>query len=714
MLFASGPEYCTISPEAARLDSNNFFSELKRRNVYKVAVGYAVVGWLVMQVAGTVVPALHLPDGITSAVVVMTLLGFPIALVIAWAFEMTPEGMKRTENVSPEQPIPQRSRRKFTLFVVALGSLAAALLAYQLWRGKSSIRLTSIAPPGTPAAEIIPKKSIAVLPFDSLSEDKTNAYFAEGIQDEILTRLAGIADLKVISRTSTERYKSKPEDLRTVSNELRVAHVLEGSVQRVAGKVRVNVQLIDARADAHLWAKSYDGDVKDVFAVESEVSQEVADALKARLSPSESSNLTSAPTHDPEAYDFFLKGEFEEKEAESSVKPDVFDQAADWYRQALARDPRFALALARLVNNRMQRHWFCEALSEPELEKVKKDAEDAVAMAPGLSEAHNSLGIVYYFGHRQYAEALTEFRKATELQPNNILALQYEGYVHRRLGEWRQCLAELTRSQEQNPRDAVLAANLARTYAQLRMWKEAESEGKRSLSINPHNVDAMFALLISKLNRDGDLPGTQRVLDTFPADANLVTDAGHAMAEGLIGGRAYFAVMNKNFAGALACFDKGKNKISEAARLSARAAIHVFAGDAAGATAEIEQARSLAEERARTRPSELDALVQLSWTNLALNRASEAVTVAQKAAELLPPEKDALVGSFTLFNLAAIDAHTGHAGDAITILKRLLSTPSGQTASLARLRIDPVWDPIRSHPGFQELLTSVELIGPDK
>jgi TolB-like protein/Tfp pilus assembly protein PilF len=696
------------------LGSNNFFSELKRRNVYKVAVGYAVVGWLVMQVAATVVPALHLPEGITTAVVVLTLLGLPIALVIAWAFEMTPEGMKRTENVSPDQQIPQWSRRKFALFVVALASIAASLFAFQLWRSKGPVRSISAVPSPATVAEAIPKKSIAVLPFDSLSEDKANAYFAEGIQDEILTRLAGIADLKVISRTSTVKYKSRPENLQTVSDELRVAHVLEGSVQRAADKIRVNVQLIDARADAHLWAKSYDGEVKDIFAVESEVSKEVAEVLQAKLSPNETSKLTTAPTHDAEAYDFFLKGEFEEREAESSLRPEVFDQATHWYEQALARDPNFALALARLVNCRMQRHWFCELLSETELAKVKKDAEDAVAMAPGLSEAHVSLGIVYYFGRRQYEEALVEFQKAIELQPNNVLALQYLGYVHRRQGQWRQCLAELTRAQEQNPKDAVLAANLARTYCQLRMWKEGENQGTRSLSLNPHTVDAMFALLVARLNGSGDLPGAQRVLETFPTDTNLVTDAGHAMAEGLIGGRAYIAIMERNFAAALSCFDKGKNNIGEVARLSARAAIHVFAGDAAGATAEIEQGRALAEERLHTRPRELDAMIQLSWTNLALNRPSEAVTFAQQAVDLLPPEKDALVGTYTLFNLAAIKAHAGQGADAINILQRLLSMPAGQTASIARLRIDPVWDPIRNDQRFQKLLTGSELIGPDK
>src|SRR5436190_14633420 len=335
----------------------NFFAELKRRNVYKVAVAYGVVGWLVIQVTATIVPALHLPDGITTAVVVLTLLGFPVALVIAWAFEMTPEGLKRTEDVSPDHALPQWSRRKFAAFVVGIALIAAALLAYQFFKSKSAA--VSKVDETTPTKPV-PQKSIAVLPFDNLSDDKSAAYFAEGIQDEILTKIASIADLKVISRTSTAKYKSKPEDLRTVSQQLGVAHVLEGTVQRDSDKVRVIVQLIDARADSHLWAKTYDREMKDVFAVESEVAQEIADSLQAKLSPAEANTLATAPTKDPEAYDLFLKGEYEARLARSNLRPESFDQATAWYQQAIARDSNFALAIAQLAQNRILRHWFAE------------------------------------------------------------------------------------------------------------------------------------------------------------------------------------------------------------------------------------------------------------------------------------------------------------------------------------------------------------------
>jgi TolB-like protein/Tfp pilus assembly protein PilF len=282
----------------------------------------------------------------------------------------------------------------------------------------------------------IADKSVAVLPFENLSDDKSNAYFADGIQDEILTKLASIADLKVISRTSTAKYKSKPEDLKTVSHELGVATVVEGTVQRAADKVRVNVQLIDARADTHLWAKSYDGEAKDVFAVESEISQEIADALQAKLSPHEANTLSAAPTKDPEAYDFFLKGEYEEREAMVSRKLETFERAASWYQQAIARDPQFALAIASLAENEIWRHWWLKPLSDADLDEVRHTAEQAISLSPNLAEGHIALGLYYNYGVVQFDQALAEFSRAIELQPNNVRALEYSAHVHRRQGQW--------------------------------------------------------------------------------------------------------------------------------------------------------------------------------------------------------------------------------------------------------------------------------------
>src|SRR5438034_3247222 len=282
--------------------------------------------------------------------------------------------------------LPAKLRRARIVFRVKSATVAALLLITALGVGFSMLRRSQEK--FMNAAAVIPHKSIAVLPFENLSEDKANAYFADGTQNEILTKLAGIGDLKVISRTSSAKYKSKPEDLKTVARELGVATVLEGSVQRAGDKVRVNVQLIDARSDMHLWAKSYDRNFNDIFAVESDVAQEIADTLRAKLSPSQAKVLAAAPTRHTGAYDLFLKGEYEERQAEGTESVVFFDRAETFYRQALTRDPSFALAYARLANNRLNRHWFSNRLAPAQLEEVRSDIERALAIAPDLPDAY--------------------------------------------------------------------------------------------------------------------------------------------------------------------------------------------------------------------------------------------------------------------------------------------------------------------------------------
>jgi TolB-like protein/Tfp pilus assembly protein PilF len=692
------------------MKSANFFSELKRRNVYKVAAAYAIIGWLIVQVATQVFPFFEIPNWAVRFVVLVIMVGFPIALVIAWAFEATPEGIKRTE-VADAMPKAAGQKRHAWIYIVIVGTaLSVGLFFIGRYSGRN---IASAARTEAATASSIPQKSIAVLPFENLSDDKGAAYFADGIQDEILTKLASIADLKVISRTSTAKYKSKPEDLRTVSQQLGVATVLEGSVQKAADKVRVNVQLIDARADSHLWAKTYDRDMKDVFAIQTEVAQEIADSLQAKLSPAEASTLATAPTKDATAYDLFLKGEFEERLADSSLDTESFDRAAAWYRQAIARDPNFALALARLVQNRIQRHWFIEQMSEAELGQLRSVAEQAVALAPDLAQVHVALGQFYYHGYRQYQQALAEFERALQIQPNASTALEYSGYVHRRQGQWERCLDELKRALEQDPRNASIAANFANTYLPLRMWKEAERTARHALEIDSQAADGMRTLLGSILNGSGDINKAQRVLATFPTENKILVNSNFGDVRSVTGDRAYVFVLARDFEAALKVWEAaGNTAVDERRRLSARVAIRVLGGDLIGAQAEAEKARQLLEERLRERHNDISSMTQLSWVYLALKRNSDATKLTRQAANLLPPEKDVVVGNLLLTGLAEIEAHTGATADAITLLRRLLSVPAGGSVAIARLKIDPVWDPIRKDPGFQQLLTIQEHVGP--
>ena len=695
------------------MSERNFFSELKRRNVYKVAVAYAVVAWLVIQIASTVLPTFHAPEWVVQTLIVIVALGFPIALVIAWAFEMTPEGLKRTEDVGPDEKIPQWSRRKFAALIVTVALIAAGLLVFQLVGTDRWAVRSGDDNGGHRSAMSLPvtEKSIAVLPFENLSDDRSNAYFADGIQDAILTKLASIADLKVISRTSTAKYKSKPEDLKAVSQQLGVATVLEGTVQKSGDKVRINVQLIDARADTHLWAKSYDGDAKDIFGVESEVSQQVADALRAKLSAGESKTLAKAPTQNAEAYDWFLKGEYEAHIAETTLQRGAFDRATASYRQAITQDPNFALAMARLVENQIIRHWYIEHLNQTQLEEIRKVADAALALAPDLAEAHIALGLFNYVGCLRYPEALAEFERAIQLQPNNMMALAYKGSVHRRQGLWKECLAEFEKALEQDPRNASAAARLASTYAACRMWKDAERVARHGLVIEPHAVDTMIALTYTIVSGSGEIEQARQLLATFPAENKLVTSALISFLW-LVGDRADIYVMARDFDAALKVWENnGVTPADERRHLAARAAIHVLAGDSNQEQAGAERARALLEQRLQEQPQDTHAMVELSWVYLALKRNADAVKLARQTVELTPAEVDAWANIGAQIGSAEIQGRAGQSADAIAILRRLLATPGGGI-STTQLKLDPVWDPIRNDPEFQQLLTVKEHVGP--
>src|SRR6266481_4023751 len=319
------------------MNFGNFFAELKRRNVYKVAVAYAVVGWLLVQVATQVFPFLEIPNWVVRLVIALVTAGFPIALVIAWAFEITPLGIERTE-VADAMPTAAGQKKHAWIYVAIIGAVLSIGLFFL---GRYGFRNAN------PSSSELPPKSIAVLPFDNLSEEKGNAYFAEGIQDEILTRLAKVADLKVISRTSTQHFKSAPDNLPQIAKQLGVMNILEGSVQKANDQVRVNVQLINALTDAHLWAETYDRKLTDIFAVESEIAKTIADTLQAKLTGSEQTAMSKKPTANPEAYELYLKGRF----FWNKRTADDLRKSIDYFNQAIEKDPNYAQAYAGLAQS---------------------------------------------------------------------------------------------------------------------------------------------------------------------------------------------------------------------------------------------------------------------------------------------------------------------------------------------------------------------------
>jgi TolB-like protein/Tfp pilus assembly protein PilF len=682
---------------------SGFFAELQRRKVYRVAAAYIVAAAFIIQIGSAVFPAWELPNWVLRLVVVLLLVGFPIALTLGWAFDVTPQGIQATPK------IPGRHRRRNIVLLIAAGAIISIAAGFFLLPRASARKID---------------KSVAVLPFENLSDEKENVYFAQGIQNEILTKLAAVRDLKVISRTSTAKYQSKPDNLKAVAQELGVSTVLEGTVQRVGDKVRVNVQLIDAHTDTHLWARSYDRDFKDVLTVESEVAAQIADALKANLSRSESHVLAAARTENTEAYDLFLRGQYEFHQAASSLAADAYDRADAFYRQALALDPNFAEAAAELARNRLSRHWFISPLAPAELEEVKALIDRALALAPNSPEAHFALGLFFYWGHRQYENALAEFNRTLELQPNNADARAFCAWVYRRRGEWERSLADSKRAEELDPRDSSIPTNIGVSYNVLRLWKDAERAELRALAIDPHNTQAAMFLLLTRLALTGDVEAARRALDDFPEVIKDIpggaggprgaTGAGDVSA--VIGWPVYLDVTERRFTDASQAVEKKvvNDDRARLQQLAGRVAIHVLAGEPETAKSLGEEALPVLEARFRERPDDTFVTTALSWVYLALGRNADALRLSRQAADTISVEKDALAGPNFQIGLAQIEAHAGAPEEAIKRLRHLLSIPAGGAASIAGLKMDPVWDPIRNRPDFQQLLSSPEQIGPNK
>ncbi len=477
------------------MNLGNFLSELKRRNVYKVAVAYAVIAWLLIQAASILFPTFEAPAWVMKVFVVIVAAGLVVALLIAWAFEMTPQGIKRTEDVRPDEVIPQWSGRKFAALIIVIAIGAAGLLAYQWLRPKSTASAVD--------APVVPAKSIAVLPFESLSEEKGNAYFAEGIQDEIITRLAKVADLKVISRTSTQRFKSTPSDLREIARQLGVMNILEGSVQKSNDQVRVNVQLINAMTDAHLWADIYDRKLTDVFAVESDIAKTVADTLQAKLTGSEKQMMAEQPTNDMVAYELYHKG----RSLWGRRSGDNIPRAIAFYEQAIARDPNYALACAGLAQSYILLPFYAGADRREAYPKAKEAALKALRLDPNLAEAHLALGKVLFFGEIDLAGAMREYKRAIELKPNDADAHHWYGNdTLSALGQFEEAIVEGRQSVELDPLSVVINADLGVTFYYAQRYDESARQLRKTLEIDPTDFYARYNLGIV-LQVTGDLSG---------------------------------------------------------------------------------------------------------------------------------------------------------------------------------------------------------------
>jgi TolB-like protein/Flp pilus assembly protein TadD len=402
-------------------------------------------------------------------VVLVTMIGFPMALVIAWAFELTPEGLKRTEVA--DRALIQPSKKRTWIYVVAIAGVLSVGLFFL---GRYT------APSGRRSAASLPEKSIAVLPFENLSRDPDNAYFTEGVQDEVITRLAKIADLKVISRASTQGFKSSPDNLQEIAKQLAIANVLEGSVQKASDRVRVNVQLISAANNAHLWAESFDRKLTDIFAVESEIANTIAEKLQARLTGSEKHAIDTRPTEDPMAYQLYLKGRYFWNKRTAND----FKTAITYFQQAIEKDPAFALAYAGLADVYVLQSGFAAATPKESLPKAKAAAQKALELDNTLGEAHASLGQALFAYDFNFAEANREFRRAIELNPNYATAHHwYAGLAS--LGRFDEAVAEIKHALELDPLSVIINADVGTVLCTARRYDEAIEQLRKTLEMDP-------------------------------------------------------------------------------------------------------------------------------------------------------------------------------------------------------------------------------------
>ena len=677
------------------MNSRNFFAELKRRNVYKVAVAYAVVGWLVIQVSSTVLPTFHAPEWVVQTLVVLVLLGFPIALVLAWAFELTPEGIKRTEDVDHSQPTTHRTGRTLDFLIIAVLLVIIGVFAYQRF-GASQKTSVSVS--------AIPEKSIAVLPFENRSEDKANAYFADGIQDEILTRLAKIADLKVISRTSTQHYKSAPENLPEIARQLGVAHIVEGSVQKSGDSVRVNVQLIKAANDSHLWADTFDRKLTDIFSVESEVAKAIADQLRAKLTGQEEQVIAAKPTDNPEAYDAYLRGLA--YSLKTSFTPANALGAQKYLKEAVRLDPKFALAWALLSYT--DAVGYRTATLQPTValrEEARQAAETALTLQPNLGEAVHAKGYYHYSCLKDYDAAERYFEQARPLLPNSSRIPESLAYVERRRGQWDKSENYFNEAERLDPRNVTMLGQHAGSYINRRRFPEATRKVDQILNIIPDDVDTI-AQKASIAQLEGDLPRAAALLALLhpPADDT-----------GALETQVYQAILERNpgpmisrLKEVLAKPDPALGYFIGELRFWLGWAQEV-AGDHAAAQASWRQARSELEPFLKEQPENWILIGDLALANMGLRDKAAAFAFVEKGMAVVPIEKDALDGVGPIEILARVAAQMGEPDRAIATLQKLLSIPyEGPLASNvpltpALLRLDPMFDPLRSDPRFQKL-----------
>ena len=622
-----------------------------------------------------------------------------------------PEKLKRRRwkqaSTAPVRPISALRWPKFALIVALLVLAIALAISFSILFRRGSPPIAPSASEGVAGAPaFIPEKSIAVLPFENLSDDKENAYFTEGVGDEILTDLAKIADLKVISRTSVMQYKNGvSRNLREIGEQLGVAHVLEGSVQRSGGRVRVSAQLIDARTDAHLWAEHYDRPLDHVFAIQSEVAQAIADQLNAKLSPAEKAAIKQRPTADLVAYDLYVRAEA--LRAATSFNAQLKDnllEATRLLEQAIARDPTFFLAYCRLAEAHDLLYFFGSDHTPARLALANTAIQTALRLRPGSGEAHLALAEHLYRGYRDHEHALAELTLARRALPNDPQVFELTGFITRRQGRWGESTTDLKRALELDPRNLFFLQQLSFTYDLQRRYRDLAAVLDRALKLVPSDPDTRVARAMIDLAERADARPVHATIE-----AVVVEDP--AAARSIAGQWLYIALCERDNFGvsrALAVVPpEGISLVSNiwAPRAYFEAVAARARGDATVARAAFTAARAEVEKTAREQPEYAQGLTILGLIDAGLARKNDAIREGRRAVELVPFSKDAIDWADLILNLAVIYAWTGEKDLALKQLAEAAQLPS--SLNYGSLRLHPDWDPLRGDPRFEKIVASL-------
>jgi TolB-like protein len=671
-----------------------FFADLKRRQVFKVAAVYGAIAFAVMQAADFLVPALRLPDSVATAIALLAIIAFPFAMALAWVFDLTPKGIVRTDAADSgelEAIVAQSAHRRWPAGLLAVAG--TALLVGGAWWVLGSGSSAGADEPG--------RTKLVVLPFQNLGPSE-HEYFADGIAEEITSRLAVIAGLGVISRTSAIQYKGTDKTLQQIAQDLDVDYVLEGTIlwqerPDAPSRVRVTPQLIRVSDDTHVWAERYDAVLADIFEVQSSIARQVIEALNVALLEPDRERLETRPTDNLEAYDYYLRGN---DYAVRSISPRDLEAAIRLYGRAVELDPRFAAALAGLAKVHLQYHWFGYAKDEDHVTPAKAAADRAIALAPDLPDAHIALGFYHYYARQDFEGALREFDIARQARPNDSELWSGIAYVNRRQARWEESLAAQARALELDPRDYELTWNQGLTYHLLRRYEEADALYDRAVSLAPDATDAYVMKAVLYAGRNGGTEPLKDLLRTVTAVSDPALFFTQLLT--LTAETAVFRI-DVDYQAGLSQLTKDQPGLSASSYFLSRTGYFGTETTAELEHAYYDSARAALEAGMDNSRAGAIARAQLGIAYAGLGRDDDAIRIGRAAVEDLPVDYNALEGTFMVRTLAEIYVMVGEPELAIEQLESLMSVPS--FLSSEQLRADPFWAPLRGNPQFEALLT---------